>query len=237
MIMAMTLFNDLPKIKKIKKSDLKEIAIRFSSFPAISAPTALLNTSGTNLPVFLVSYLFGAASGGLFALVERVVLSPVTLLAASFSNVYVGEMAKARRRDNGSIAIELFFKSILMSLGISAIVFGTLTTLSNQIQSVVFTDDWGNVSEIIRIFSVLVFFRIIATCVGRVFTVFERQSIAFFWNLARILCLALSLALSFHFHLDFEHSMIAYVCVSAVLDLINIILSYRVVRDYEVSRR
>jgi O-antigen/teichoic acid export membrane protein len=98
-----------------------------------------------------------------------------------------------------------------------------------------FSSSWGDVSIILRYFSVLVAFRLIASCISRVFAILEHQKIAFLWNVLRLLSVFLVFFSGKTFSFSFKESIYILCLVLSINDCLVIFLAYRVV--LERSRR
>jgi O-antigen/teichoic acid export membrane protein len=62
--------------------------IKHQAFWRFSLPSSLLNTLVSHLPLFLIGIKHGALAAGLFALTQRVLSAPISLLAASILEVF-----------------------------------------------------------------------------------------------------------------------------------------------------
>jgi hypothetical protein len=60
---------------------------KHSSFWRFALPAGLLNIAAGKFPLFLIGAKYGLVSAGLFALTERVLTAPISLLAASLAVV------------------------------------------------------------------------------------------------------------------------------------------------------
>lgn len=84
--------NILEKIKKhVNKKGILEIAIKYQNFPKFSLFSSLMNTLGSQLPVILLTALFSPAIAGFYALAQRIIFLPVTMLTQSIVGIIFGE--------------------------------------------------------------------------------------------------------------------------------------------------
>ena len=82
---------------------------RFRSFPLILAPSALINALGLYLPAILIAFLFGPIPAGLFALAQRLLAAPVTLIGAAVSQVLIAKLG-SEVRSGGPNARRMFHR-------------------------------------------------------------------------------------------------------------------------------
>ncbi len=86
--LAKNITKDKILLKKIDKSKIIQLAIKYKDFPKFQAPHAMLNSLSSNMPVLLFSSFFSATIVGFFALSTRIVLSPMMIIASSTAKVY-----------------------------------------------------------------------------------------------------------------------------------------------------
>ena len=84
---------------RVSLSDLKDVAYRYRRFPQWSLVSNLLNSFGIYLPTLLLAIFYGAHVAGLFALAQRILGSPMTLIMNSVRNVYLAETSEHLTRD------------------------------------------------------------------------------------------------------------------------------------------
>lgn len=78
----------------VDRRGIRRVAVRYRRFPLISGPGAIVNTLNVLAPTILLLALYGPATGGMFALAQRVGLLPIRLLGSSVAQVYIGELAR-----------------------------------------------------------------------------------------------------------------------------------------------
>ncbi len=97
---------------------LLSLARRHRQYGIYGAPAALVQASGTQIMPLLVVHHYGLAAGGLFALANRVLVSPLSVLGTSLGQAYLGQASLAlRSRASGVLA--LFQATTLRLVGIA----------------------------------------------------------------------------------------------------------------------
>ena len=156
----------------ISFSGMKRAAIRYSNFFQFTSPAILFNVAGRNTPPLILAYFFGGAVAGFFALGERVLMVPVTLLAKSASQVFVASAAEFKRQGRLSIEVEHLFKRMLM-LGLApAIILGLSAPL---LFALIFGDQWTEAGHYVRWLSAWLLFVFVSFALAPVILVLERQ--------------------------------------------------------------
>jgi O-antigen/teichoic acid export membrane protein len=85
---------DRDNFKEISLSHIKRSAIQYSKFPLFSLPASVLNSVALQLPVFMLSFIYGFQIVGFYSLAYTVLILPTSFISTSISQVYLGEAAK-----------------------------------------------------------------------------------------------------------------------------------------------
>src|SRR5690606_9911553 len=110
------------------------------------APAVFLETASAQLPVVVITMLFGASAVGMFALAQRVIRLPIIVISASFGEVFrqAASQAYATKGD----ARPIFIKSLKRLALLSFFPFVMLFIFSPLMFSIVFGPDWRPAGEI-----------------------------------------------------------------------------------------
>jgi O-antigen/teichoic acid export membrane protein len=155
---------------------------RHAAFWRYALPSNLLNGVVSQLPLFLIGMRHGALAAGLYALTQRVLSAPVSLLAASVLEVFKREsVLEFRERGNCSSAYRHTFK-VLLLLGIGPALL--LFLFSPVLFAFVFGASWRAAGELAQIMAPLFLLNFIASPLSYVFFVAGRQKADLLWQLA-----------------------------------------------------
>lgn len=169
---------DIKKIIAIKK--MKALAVRYKDFPMFSLWATLSNTLSVNLFNILISAYYSVATLGLYALVQRVLGIPASILGSSIGEVFY-QQASVEKRETGT-AIKSFkstFKKLLM---ISIIPFTLLYVTVEDLFELVFGEDWRSAGEIAKIFIPLFFIKFIVSPLSLFNQVNKKNRVAMLWQ-------------------------------------------------------
>src|SRR5690606_9508647 len=78
-------------------------ARRYVKFPLLTTWSRTLNSAGLQLPIVILSAMYGAAAIGFLALTMRVLASPVNIVADAVGQYFEGSFAATLRARDGSI--------------------------------------------------------------------------------------------------------------------------------------
>lgn len=101
-------------------TDMRTVAIEYKHFPLYSSASTLLNTFSRQVPVYLLQYFFNAAVVGQFSMANRLLGTPVLLVAQSFGQVFYQRAAREHELEHHSSFLALVVKTTrnLLLLGI-----------------------------------------------------------------------------------------------------------------------
>ena len=169
---------------------LKQVLKRYKNFPLYSAPGNYLYTAGNNIPVVLLTSLFGSAVTGLFGLANSIINLPTNLIGDSVAQVFYSEAAnigKTNPQEIKSLSVKLIKKLSLIAL----VPLITLLLFGPWLFSFVFGAQWYNAGIYARILSVMVYFHFIILPIGRIIEIFERQREGLIFNTIRLIMVLL----------------------------------------------
>lgn len=203
------LFKNKSLIKSINIKDIIWSAKRYVRFPLYSAPSQFLNTAGIQLPVLIITSMYGRNVIGLFGLANTIVNLPMTLIGNSIGDVFYGEAANIGR-SNPKRLKELSNKlqKKLILLGIIPILI--LLMFGPFLFSLIFGEEWYQAGIYARILSVLVFSRLVFTPISRVFSVFERQREALTLDTLRVILVLTTFGISYFLSLNSYYAIGIY---------------------------
>lgn len=126
--------------RSISIKSLLKVIKDYKNFPLYSTWTAIINKSGSQLPVLILTFYFGPAVTGFYALGLRVMQTPVTIVGKAISQVYYSSAVKYKKNKT----IDKFTKQIfiaLLQVGMpTLLLFGLL---AEDVFTLVFGENWG----------------------------------------------------------------------------------------------
>lgn len=155
---------------------------KHKSFWRYSLPAGLLNTAAGKFPLFLIGAKYGLVAAGLFALTERVLTAPISLLATSVREVFKREAVhEFQTLGNCTRAYRSTFKALVMlGCGPAIIIFA----FAPDFCAWVFGEPWREAGVFARILAPLYFLSFVASPLSYVFFVAGKQKVEFVWQIA-----------------------------------------------------
>jgi O-antigen/teichoic acid export membrane protein len=156
--------------------------LKHQAFWRFSLPSNLLNAMVSQLPMFLIGLRHGAAAAGLYALTQRVLYAPVSLLAASVLEVFKRESVhEIRTVGHCAHAYRYTFKVLLtLAVGPSLLLF----LFSPLLFAWIFGESWRAAGELAQLLAPLYFLNFIASPLSYVFFITGKQKIDLVWQVA-----------------------------------------------------
>jgi O-antigen/teichoic acid export membrane protein len=118
----------------------------YSKFPKYSAPEAIFNMAGSQLPIILIAVLAVGPEAGFLMLAVRVMGAPLMLIGSSVAQVYLSRAADEFRRST----LPAFSAKILSGLiktGVGPIIFAGI--IAPLVSPIVFGDQWSRAGELV----------------------------------------------------------------------------------------
>ncbi|MGA7303241.1 MAG: oligosaccharide flippase family protein [Rhodothermales bacterium] len=173
-------------------ADLKRIARRFRDFPFFSGPSALLNSTSTQLPAFLLFFFFDATVVGHYAQAYALLAVPIGLVGSSVAQVYFVKAARCKLEGGLDVLTRGVFRR-LVEVGL----FPMLVVLvaGPQLIGFVLGPDWTTAGVYAQWLAVWLLFVFISSPLTRLFDVLEklRANLAFNVALFSLRAIALSI--------------------------------------------
>jgi O-antigen/teichoic acid export membrane protein len=155
---------------------------KHQAFWRFSLPAGLLNIAAGRFPLFLIGAKYGLFAAGLYALTERVLTAPVSLLAASVLEVFKRQSVhEFQTLGNCRAAYRHTFKAlVLLGCCPALIIFAFAPSMC----ALIFGEAWRDAGNFARILAPLYFMNFVASPLSYVFFVAGKQKVELMWQVA-----------------------------------------------------
>ncbi|MBQ5946919.1 oligosaccharide flippase family protein [Massilia sp. ST3] len=218
-----------PRISLLPTRSQLNYLKKHESFWRFSLPAGLLNTAAGKFPLFLVGAKYGLFAAGLFALTERILTAPVSLLAASVLEVFKRQSVhEFQTYGHCRQAFQSTFKAlVLLGCGPALFIFAFAPNLCAWI----FGEPWREAGEFARILAPLYFLNFVASPLSYVFFVAGKQKIELLWQIA----LFVTTITIFIAPVPLKQVLMHYTIAYSTLYLIYLFLSYRFSKNSSIG--
>jgi O-antigen/teichoic acid export membrane protein len=210
-------------------AEQRSYLIKHQAFWRFSLPSSLLNSLVGQLPLFMVGLKHGALAAGLFALTQRVLAAPISLIAYSILEVFKRQSVHDfQTLGNCRDVYRHTFKALfLLALGPSLILF----QFSPELFAFVFGEAWRPAGAIARVLAPLYFLNFIASPLSYVFFVAGKQKIELVWQLALFLMTITVFLAPGTLHQSVQWYAIGY----SLLYLVYLYMSYQCSQNWQAA--
>jgi O-antigen/teichoic acid export membrane protein len=149
---------------------------RYSRFAYLYVPATLSDASARQLPLLMMSGLYGARQAGFYAVMQPAIGIPITLVGQAIAQAYLHEIAKLASHDPASLPLALRRAAIrLAQLGIPAVAL--LTLPAPWLFPFVLGSTWRTVGVFTALFFPLAACEFVVAPLTSTLIVLERQGI------------------------------------------------------------
>ncbi|PUB15872.1 lipopolysaccharide biosynthesis protein [Paenisporosarcina sp. OV554] len=219
-------------VSKISAKSLVKVLIGYKSYPIVSSWAALINSLGTQMPIFYLAAHFDAKTAGWFFLAQKILTIPEGLIGFSASQVYLSQAAQTARNSQEHFR-QFFWDTVKKMIVIGLIIIGLVALCAPLAIKIVFGEQWIQAAEFIQILSVLYFMKIIINPISANFYVFNALGKQFISELIRFILICVSLFLALEFFVTPTTSLLCISLVSASGYIIHGIFAWSTIKEYK----
>ena len=201
-------------------------AKKYSDFPKFSLPGALSNSLSLNLNSFFLTSFFSLAVLGQYALVNKAVNVPLTLLGSSVSDAYFQRAAR-ERNETGS-AKNAFIQSAKYLSLIAIPVFFVLFFFGNELFAFVFGESWRIAGSYAKILSFLVAVRLVAAPLSVTMSTFEKQKTSLMLTLLQLALMVVIFVVSNLFSFEMKEFLVLYTALMTSYYLLMLLVCFNI---------
>ncbi|RQW26454.1 polysaccharide biosynthesis protein [Rhodobacteraceae bacterium CH30] len=166
----------------VSRPGMREVARMYSEFPRINAPHAFIGALQDTLAVTLLTLLSGSVTVGLYGLMMRVLKMPAALVGQAVAQVAYRDMAAAKNR--GESLLPYLNKTLAILSALALPPFFVIMLWGDSLFAWVFGEDWRMAGNYARALSPYILFHFVASPLGMVPLVINRQRTAFAFTVA-----------------------------------------------------
>ena len=173
---------------------VQRAALRYRRFPLVSSWAAALNAAVLWLPPLLLARYYGLQVAGWFALAQRVLGIPLTLICDSVGKVYTAECARLRRT-SPELLLDLFWRTIRAQAAAAVAIVGVVALPAPLLFALIFGSQWTQAGWYLLVLSGMFVAKFIAFPVAATLDVMECQGLHVLREVIRLLAVCAAVAL------------------------------------------
>lgn len=223
-------------IKSVSLAEVGRLAKRYVKFPLFSSWAAVLNSLGIQLPVLLLSSMYGTEVTGSFGFANRIVALPMTFIGVAIGEVFFSEASSIARTDpKRLLSLSRRLNKRLILIGIAP--FSLLAIFGPALFAFVFGEAWREAGQYARVLSFMVFARFITTPVSNVFNILERQLLGLAVHGFRAFIVVFSFSLSAKISLTPFGAVSVYSISMIIVYTVTFVLAQKAIADQSKAIR
>ena len=174
---------------------LKNIALlrRYRKFPFFGSPAGLLNILSLQLPYLIIPVIFSSAVAGLYFLVFRVLMMPISLLGESMMEVFRNKAIESL--DKHGTCKPVFIKTMRFLFIIGILPALLLISFGQELFAFIFGEEWREAGFYASILAPMAFLRLVCAPLSGVLYIREKLRLILLLQSLFFLMVAFSLTL------------------------------------------
>jgi O-antigen/teichoic acid export membrane protein len=226
-IMASTITNlrtfTLKSLQELTVGDLKSVAKEYISFPKYIMPGHLLNAIALNGPPIAFALFYTETEVGYFALTQRVIMLPVSIIARSVGDVF-RQKATDQYNKLGNFR-SLYLKTLGGLFAASILPFIVLLLFSPFLFTFIFGAEWENSGLYAQILAILFLLQFITSPLTNVFIITGKQKLEFVWQILFLLSSILPIIVGYYIFNNMYDTLILFAVSRAAIYLLSLFLT------------
>jgi O-antigen/teichoic acid export membrane protein len=220
-------------LRQIGFVKMREIAAKYSDFPKLNAPAALMFVATQQLPIVLFGILFSPAITGFYAMAIRLTHAPITIVANSVRRVFLQKAAEINNRGKSLVFAFLMATGTLALLG--TIPLAILWFFGQPLASWLLGEKWADAGHFLEIISPWLFMLWVTAPSNPVFVVLRKQRLWLNLQIALTVFRLATFGLSYTVGAGPEWTLGAFVTATVIGNAIIILTALLVVRQHQAS--
>ncbi len=185
-VVALLASSDLLSKSRLEAESIWRVLRHNWRFPLVFLPSALLNVIGSQLPLLLLNWKYGAASAGNLAQALRFGALPAALLGTALSSVFMAETA-ARVREGQIHNRSRFLRVTRALLPMAISWFMGLVLIAPELLPVILGAGWDQSGQYAAATAIMVATGLVASPLSVVFAIYRKSLMNLALDAARVI--------------------------------------------------
>ena len=180
----------LPGFNRVKQYALIR---RYRKFPFLGSPASLLNILSLQMPYLIIPAIFSSAVAGLYFLVFRILMMPISVLGEAMLEVFRNKAMESLEEHGTCRPVFIKTLSSLVMIGLPPTLL--LMLFGTEIFAFVFGEEWREAGLYATILAPMALFRLVCAPLGGVLFIREKLALVLMLQSLFLLMVILSLIL------------------------------------------
>lgn len=219
--------------RSISWRQMRRSAKRYVHFPLLNSFQSLLDAFQINGVIYLISFLFGAYSVGIFSMALRILFVPMNFIGGSISQVFYQEANENQHK--GISFIPLMKKTSLRSLLIIAPIILTILLFGPQLFAFVFGEKWFDAGVYAQYLAPWILFDFIRAPLSQIPLILGKQKNMLFFSSISNLIILLIVFFGSTYLKDLEKILFILSCAQSVYLIGLIAWIFKIAQQADLS--
>ncbi|MCQ2343191.1 MAG: oligosaccharide flippase family protein [Paludibacteraceae bacterium] len=214
------------------RDELRHVALQYKNFPCFNLPRTFLNYVVGQLPVLLLTPMFGKATIGYWGMALLVGFAPVAMINKALYQVLYQQFTEFYHKGMSIRPLLLRFTGMALT---GIVVCGVpIGWFMPQLVTWLFGDNWLPVAEILRWMLPWIAACMLVGSTSFLFDIFSKQKQGLYAEILLAVCRCVGLAIGIYYH-SFIVAVVGYSLGSAIAIFVQFIWMVSMVNGYESS--
>jgi O-antigen/teichoic acid export membrane protein len=219
--------SDRMEINSVNLNGILLVMRKYVKFPKYDLPSALLNSLGANAFILIVGRIFGASYLGYYSFANRILITPVSIVAGSVSDVVYQKLSSLyidnKHKDINSFIDELVSKMFVAT----AVPFLLITGTSKYYIPFIFGDKWHGLHHYFVVLSIVAYTMLMVVPIASLLKIYNLQEISLRQHLAVFIIKMSALAVCIYTGVSFVMCIFVVSLAHVIVVYFNIISVYK----------
>ena len=217
-------------LRQFSRNNIREVVSEYRNFPIYSLPRSLVNMIAGQLPILLLTPIFGVRYVGWWSMAIMLGFTPISVIAKS---IYQVMYQYTTQRVNASLSLGTYFRRFaLVTLATVLPLFIVLSFVLPDLTSWLLGDDWRETGVYIQWMLPWLLCALLTSSTGFLADVFFKQKVGLCFELLTALLRTIGVGVGIWLN-DFSISVAGYAIGSAVAVIAQYIWLMGLVRVYD----
>jgi len=210
---------------RISGKRMLAVAKKYLKYPRYMLPGQLLSLCATELPLILITLLYGSIAGGFYSLALRITAIPLSMVANAVGDVYRQKAALEYARDKSCRRIFIMSAKRLGFLGL--VTMAPIMIFGPLLFSLVFGERWRPSGEIATLLSLLVLAQTVSSPLSCTVLFPGWLRFEFLWQMMRFAFVLIIFWATQQTHSGYLAAISSYVLIASIFYLVHTYWQYR----------
>ncbi|MBC1357946.1 oligosaccharide flippase family protein [Listeria booriae] len=215
--------------QKINFQQMKKLARIYRQFPLFSTFSTMFNSLSLQLIILLLMRFYGSEVAGYYALTQKAIGIPITLIGIALSQVFYSEVANKFSTERR--AVYRLYTTLIRKITIFAVpAIVLLILVAPTIFSLVFGEAWRISGEFAQLVSGLFLGQLIFMPISQVLYATGHQKTQLAWDVGRCIVVFAGMLGLYHFGFSMEIVLLYFGCTMGLSYFVLGFLGWRVLK-------